>query len=83
MNNLPMVDAIFNHATGDTVVAHPSKANVYVTSSHFREIIEGGHDDSACVYTTEVACVQWDYSIPSAPRGICVQTRESKTCTCP
>ena len=78
-----MVEAVFNNNTGETLLAHPTKPDVFVTPTHFQEIIQGGHDDSNCVYTSETICAEWQASRnPSILGHICVRYRTIQTCSC-
>ncbi len=91
-----MLNAIYDHESGEILIAHPTKENVFVHPSHFNKIISEAAKESHlksssgseaaeknCTYTQTEICTQYEPShIPGEIGWFCTQVTKVQTCNC-
>ena len=77
--------ALFDEQTGEVLVAHPTKKDVFVTHDHFKELVANAGNKSIeqnCVYTEQQVCTAWAASPSSYSGQICTNWATVRTCRC-
>ena len=74
--------AIVDLQTGETLIAHPTKQDVFVTPKHFAKIATGAADETNCTYVTQQVCTQQIPSPSSYTGYICGGWATVQTCNC-
>lgn len=89
MSNKLFIDAIYDQASGEMLLKHPTDPEVYVNKAHYDEICEEiknteGEQMKAqqtCTYTKETVCSIWHKNKKTGEME-CIKETEVKTCTC-
>ena len=76
------INAIVDLESGETLLAHPTKDDVYVTAKHFAKLASGAAEDTNCTYTSRQVCSSQIPSPSSYTGYICTGWTTIQTCNC-
>lgn len=81
MSKKKLINAIYDLGTGKTMLAHPTKENVFVSPAHYAEITSGERQEWNCTYTEETVCSIWQKEADS-DNMVCIKETKVQTCNC-